>query len=83
MKTGCNNCRYCKCYRGDYCTPDDYECVSQSEEITEEAFRRAWENGEEWDISDEPICPAYEEAEPEPDYDGPEWDKYAYEREEQ
>ena len=76
MQNGCNNCKWCKCYSGDYWTPDDYECQSSCEDITEEVFQRVWENGEEWKNDEDPICPGYEEASTE--YDEY-WDKYAYE----
>lgn len=56
---GCNNCKYCKCYPGDYWTPDDYECISDN--VTEEAIKRAWEDDETWSDSDKPICPGYKE----------------------
>lgn len=56
---GCMNCKYCKCYPGDYWTPDDYECIS--DEVTQEAIDRAWINGETWNYSEEAICPGYKE----------------------
>lgn len=76
MENGCNNCRWCKCYRGDYWTPDEYDCKSSCEDITEEVFQRVWENGEEWKNNEDPICPGYEEAPTE--YDEY-WERYAYE----
>lgn len=80
MAYGCNNCKHCKCYRGGYWDPDEYECTSDCEDITEEQFERVWSDGETWSILEEPICPGYEECEPEPYDDGPEYDKYADER---
>ena len=81
---GCRNCKYCKCYPGDSWTPDDYECMGFERdldiELTDEEWDNimtiVWENGEEWNSSDDPICPAWEEAPtPEDDY----WARYAYE----
>jgi len=63
MKHGCNDCRYCKKYPGDYWTPDDYECTCDVE-IADEIITRVWEDGEEWDSCDDPICPEYVEVEP-------------------
>lgn len=66
---GCSDCRYCKCYPGDYWTPDDYEC-QKADEIPEEVFDKVWED----DRAD--LCPHYEEAPtPEDEY----WDRYAWE----
>lgn len=83
MKNGCNNCKWCKCYRGDYWTPDEYECVcgdkafeGMTQEQIDDTYERAWINGEEWKDNEEPICPAYEEA---PTEDDEYWDRYAYE----
>ena len=83
---GCSNCRYCKCYPGDYWTPDDYECTSiimetndtkYTDDELDAIFTRVWENGEKWDSSDEePLCPGWEEAPTLEDYY---WDKYAWE----
>lgn len=75
MKHGCNNCKWCKCYKGDYWTPDEYECQG-GYDIPEDVMQRVWENGEEWSDNEEPICPAYEEA---PTEDDEYWEKYAYE----
>lgn len=67
---GCSNCRYCKCYPGDYWTPDDYECTSYDllstvpEEELDEVLTRVWENGEEWADDGAPLCPCWEEVEP-------------------
>ena len=66
---GCRNCEYCKCYKGNYWTPDDYECVGNIDDagLTEEEIDtlidRVWTNGEEWNDNDEPICPAWKEME--------------------
>lgn len=64
---GCRNCRWCKCYKGDYWTPDEYECL-KADDMDEDVFTEAWEN----DNTD--VCPFAEEEEPEKDY----WDEYAY-----
>lgn len=69
MRYGCENCKHCKCYPGDYWTPDDFECMG---EPTQEAIDRAWTNGETWKSSEEQICPSYEEAV----YDEPDYDEY-------
>lgn len=67
MKHGCRDCRYCRCYLGDYWTPDEYECVMPDKdygltvEQADEIFARVWENCEEWNSNEDPICPAYEE----------------------
>ena len=68
MKHGCNDCKYCKCYKGDYWTPDDYECVGLDRtdttvEISQETFDRVWVDGEEWKDNEEPICPLWKETE--------------------
>lgn len=76
MKRGCKDCKYCKCYPGGYWDPDDYECISNNEDITEEVFDRVWANGEEWDENEKPICPGYEDA---PTVDDEYWEKYTYE----
>lgn len=76
MKRGCRDCKYCKCYPGGYWDPDDYECVSTSDAITEEVIDKVWVNGEEWDENEEPICPGYEDA---PTVDDEYWEKYAHE----
>ncbi len=79
MKCGCSNCKYCKCYPGRYWDPDDYECVStvwDNVVADEEKVRRAWENGEEWEHNEEPLCPGYEEA---PTEEDEYWDRYAHE----
>lgn len=66
MKHGCNDCRYCKCYPGDYWTPDEYECQMPDKDYVltddqiDDILTRVWENGEEWESNDEPICPAWE-----------------------
>lgn len=65
----CTNCRHCKCYKGDYWTPDDYECT-KVEEIEEEVFDKVWED----DRAD--LCPCYEDAPTEEDIY---WEKYAWE----
>ena len=75
MCHGCNDCKWCKCYRGDYWTPDEYECQG-GYDIPEDVMQRVWENGEEWKDNEEPICPMYEEA---PTEDDEYWDRYAYE----
>jgi hypothetical protein len=67
MKHGCNDCKYCKCYKGDSWTPDDYECVGLDRtdttvDISQETFDRVWVDGKEWNDKEEPICPLYEEA---------------------
>ena len=56
--------------------PDNYECVSQNEDIDEEVIERVWGNNETWSTSEEQICPGYEEA---PTEEDDYWDKYAYE----
>lgn len=76
---GCKNCRYCKCYCGDYWTPDEYECQGEnfgdiSDEEFDAIFTRVWENGEEWSSTEEPICPAWKEYDSEEEY----WAEYAY-----
>lgn len=70
---GCSNCRWCKCYPGDYWTPDDFECTGDlmqidgdldleySEEELDNIITRVWENGEEWAWGEKPICPCWEE----------------------
>lgn len=70
---GCSNCRYCKCYPGDYWTPDDYECTAPimtdgtdndlADEVLDDIFTRVWENGEEWQDGEQ-LCPGWEEIEP-------------------
>lgn len=83
---GCNNCAHCKCYPGDRWTPDEYECTAmefgsddygKTEEEWDKIMTRVWENGEEWNETEEPICPAWEENtyDPEDEY----WDKYSWE----
>ena len=73
---GCENCKFCRCYPGDYWTPDEYECTSECEDITEQIFERVWSDGERWDTSEEQICPGYEEyIDRTPDYED-----YMYER---
>ena len=83
MNYGCENCKHCRCYKGDYWTPDEYECTrieSGELDISQENFDRCWGDGEQWEDPENALCPDYEEQEPEPDYDGPEYDKYADER---
>lgn len=75
MTHGCGDCKYCRCYRGDYWTPDEYEC-SCPNEIDDDSFIRAWEDGEEWSDCEEPVCPEWKEAPTE--YDEY-WDRYNYE----
>ena len=76
---GCMNCRYCKCYPGDYWTPDDYECIAEDKfgDMTEaeidEVFSKVWEDGKEWKDGEEPLCPAWEEADYPEDIEEPEW----------
>lgn len=83
---GCSNCKWCKCYHGDYWTPDEYECTAmecgsddygKTEDEWDEILTRVWEKGEEWDDTEEPICPAWEENtyDPEDEY----WDRYSWE----
>lgn len=80
---GCSDCRYCKVYRGGHWDPDEYECVGNIDDagLTEEEIDtlidKVWVNGEEWKDNEEPICPAWEEVnyDPEEEY----WDRYAYE----
>ena len=74
-RCGCENCKFFKCYRGDYWTPDEYECTSECEDITEPIFESVWTDGETWNSSDEPICPGYEDA---PTEDDEYWEEYAY-----
>lgn len=72
MMRGCRNCRYCKCYPGDYYTPDDYECTSPilelgtgidlADEVLDDIFTRVWEDGEEWEDGEQ-LCPGWEEVE--------------------
>lgn len=80
---GCSNCKYCYCYKGDRWTPDEYEChmpedkdYGLTDEQAETIFTRVWENGEEWNSNEEPVCPAWEEA---PTEEDEYWDRYAYE----
>ncbi|MBR4377337.1 MAG: hypothetical protein IKP50_00405 [Bacilli bacterium] len=74
MKCGCENCKHCKVYKGDYWTPDDYDCTKADElTMSEEMFVRVWENCETWESGEEPLCEQWEEVTDE--Y----WDKYAYE----
>lgn len=76
---GCSDCRYCKCYPGDYWTPDDYECTSNvwdRIDVDEEVVEKVWCDCEEWNDNEEPLCPGWEEVStPEDDY----WDRYAWE----
>lgn len=80
---GCNNCRYCRCYPGDYWTPDDFECTVPdnsfegfSDQALDAIFDRVWVDGEQWRDNEDPICPGWVEAPtPEDDY----WERYAYE----
>lgn len=82
---GCSNCRYCKCYSGDYWTPDYYECegferdldIKLTDEEVDTLLTRVWENREEWKYNEDPICPAYEEDMTPPDYEY--WEQYAWE----
>lgn len=69
---GCKNCKRCKVYKGDYWTPDEWECVIPknakplfpiTDEEAEDIYTRVWENGEEWDSIYDQICPYYVEAE--------------------
>lgn len=82
---GCGNCKYCKVYRsGNYWDPDEYDCVGtsdafdkMSQDEIDAISDRVWVNGEEWHEDEEPICPAWEEVnyDPEEEY----WDRYAWE----
>ena len=75
---GCKNCIYHKVwYSNDYWSPDEHECEISNErlqnpdfEVSDEKldniFTRVWENGEEWDRSEEQICPYYKEYIPNP-----------------
>ena len=66
---GCYNCKYRKCYPGDYWTPDEYECLMPCKDYGvddaefEDILTRVWENGEQWHCSKDPICPAWERLE--------------------
>lgn len=75
MEYGCKNCKFCKCYRGDYWTPNEYACVVQELDISEENFIKCWENAETWTNSEEPLCNSYEEA---PTEEDEYWEEYAY-----
>ena len=72
---GCGNCRYCKCYPGDYWTPDDCECTSTAWDridVDEEVMAQVWCESKEWNDNEEPLCPGWEEAPtPEDDYTRP------------
>ena len=75
---GCKNCICHKVwYSNDYWSPDEHECIIPKErlnksdlEVSDEEldaiFTRVWENGEEWDNSEEQICPYYKEYIPNP-----------------
>lgn len=71
-KHGCRDCMWCKCYRGDYWTPDDYECTTdyaiEDEGLADEIFTRVFEDGEEWKDDEDPICPAWVYRPEEPYY---------------
>lgn len=81
---GCRNCRWCKCYKGDYWTPDDYECVGYmrsdkeinlTDDECDTIFDRVFGDGEEWDDDTEPLCPFWETSKAaDEDY----WEEYAY-----
>lgn len=67
---GCNNCRYFKCYPGDYWTPDDYDCIcgdeafeGMSQEEIDKVYDMVWVDGKEWSYGEKPLCPAWEEME--------------------
>ena len=75
---GCKNCIYHKVwYSNDYWSPDEHECIIPKERLNKPDFKvsdeeldaiftRVWENGEEWDNSEEQICPYYKEYIPNP-----------------
>ena len=64
---GCKNCEFHKVYySNDYFSPDDEECdvpkntrplFELSDEELDEVYTRVWENGEEWNYNDRPLCP--------------------------
>lgn len=79
MNYGCRNCKYCKCYPGDYWTPDDFECSKAESgvlDISEENFDRCWSNDETWEDPENALCPDYEE---EMTIEDEYWEKYNYE----
>lgn len=75
---GCKNCKFNKIYySNDYWSPDEYECVISNDRLqnpdfeisddeVEQVFDRVWTNGEEWNSSEEQICPYYIEYIPNP-----------------
>lgn len=72
---GCKNCKWFYCYRSyNYYEPDEYECkindehfkkvnkeISYNDEELEKIFDRVYGDGEEWNRSEEQICPYYVE----------------------
>lgn len=75
---GCKNCKFHKIYySNDYWSPDEHECIISdnrlqnpdfeiSDDEAEQVFDRVWTNGEEWNSSEEQICPYYIEYIPNP-----------------
>lgn len=76
---GCKNCMYHKVwYSHDYWSPDEHECVIPKErlnnpdfEVSDEKMENildiVWTYGNEWNNSEEQICPYYNEYIPRPE----------------
>ena len=75
---GCKNCAYHTIYfSNDYWSPDEHECnvpdnvepdFELSDAELDDVYDRVWGDGEEWNTSEEQICPYYKEY-IEPPYD--------------
>lgn len=76
---GCKNCTYHKVwYSNDYWSPDEHECIIPDDRLqtpdfdfdeddVDDIYERCWGKGEEWNISEEQICPYYKEYIPRPE----------------
>lgn len=74
-KYGCKNCKWFRYYPSNsYYEPDDYECsideeyekkimeqISYSCKELDDIFEKVFGDGEEWDSSEEQLCPYYKE----------------------
>lgn len=67
IEYGCKNCKHLKCYKGDYWTPDEYECTKDGPP-TQELCNRVWSDGETWSSPEDQLCPYYEELKEEDYY---------------
>lgn len=69
MKCGCKNCQNFHTYTSyNYYEPTDYECMVKddaeplfytTDDELDNIYTRVWEDGEEWDDDEKPICPYY------------------------